>query len=356
MAPPQRPAIAFRSTRIFAVLLALLMIWPLSGPIDRARAAPSCGLSAKLVPTCGVLTGAFVEPRGKETPTSAFKRFESQVGEKQQILHYFHVGNKLFPTKWQISMASGGRTLLLNWKPEMGHTWAQVANGAVDRQIDRQAAYIKSHYQQKFFLTIHHEPEDEVVARSGSGFTAADYRRMYQHVVKRFRAKGVTNVVFVMTYMGAQKHVNQPWFKKLWPGDRYVDWIAYDPYVTPRTNGQDGGFHWLVNTHWGSDFDGMYNWIAANHPNKPLMFTEWGVAEKPGSPAYKANLFRSVPKNLDRYPKIKAMVYFDAPNARSGRVQVDTSSSSLRAYRTMLDGITPGRAPAPRLPADRTEG
>lgn len=330
-----------------AVLLALASSTSGLLGVGSVRAsAAECSLSPKLVPSCGVLTGAFVAPRAGENHQTAFARFERQVGARQQIVHAYHRGTQLFPTSWELAMVSKGRTLLLNWKPEAGRTWAQVAAGEADGYIDREAAYLKLHLHERFFLTIHHEPENEVVESTGSGYTAADYRRMYRHVVDRVRAAGVTNAVFVMNYMGTQKQMTQSWFKSLWPGASYVDWVAYDPYVTPYLNGQSGGFPWLVNAHWGTDFTGAYNWLAAHYPRKPIMFAEWGVAEKPGSPAYKANLFKSVPSLARNYPKIKAMVYFDVPRADAySDVKVDTTSASLAAYKTMLDGSIFTNAP-----------
>jgi hypothetical protein len=284
------------------------------------------------------LTGALVWPRSDESGQSAFLRFERQVGEKQQLVHYYHSGTELFPTDWEIAMANSGRTLLLSWKPEDGHTWAQVAAGKADDYIDREAEYLRNHFaDQKFFLVIHHEPEDEVQSKSGSGYTAADYRNMYRHVVDRLRSHGVDNAVFVMCYMGAQVYATKAWFDDLWPGSEYVDWIGYDPYATPSLNGQTGGFSWLMNEHWGDQFGGMYHWITKNHPNKPIMLAEWGIGEKPGDPSYKADVFRSIPSHLTDYPALKALVYFDKPQADvAGDVQVDTSPTSLTAYRSML--------------------
>lgn len=311
-------------------------------PAQQASGVSNCGLSTKLVPTCGVLTGALVSPRAGETGQSAFLRFERQVDQEQQLLHYYHQGTQLFPTPWEISMANNGRTLLLSWKPEAGHTWAQVAAGRADGYIDKEARYVRAHFpNRKFFLVIHHEPEDEVIARAGSGYTATDYRNMFRHVVTRLRARGVSNAVFVLCYMGAQTYVTRSWFNNLWPGKNYVDWIAYDSYVTPTLGGQNGGFTWLVNKHWGPRFSGMYTWLANNHPNKPLMLAEWGVGEKPGDRSYKPDLFRSVPKQLGNYPRLKALVYFDKRHApAAGNVQVDTTRSSLTAYKAMLDSRT----------------
>jgi len=307
---------------------------PTSAP---AAAAEKCTESKTLVSSCGIQTGAYVQPRGGETAESAFKRFERQIGEKQQIVHYYHQGTQLFPSPWEIALSKGGHRLMLSWKPENGHTWAQVAKGAADSYINREARYIKGHYSTKrFYLAIHHEPEDEVLPWRGSGYTATDYRQMYRHVEDRFRAEGVKNAVFVMVYMGAQTYVTRPWFKNLWPGARYVDWVAYDPYVTPKTNGQSGGVSWLLNAHWGSKFPGMYNWLTRRHPHKPIMLAEWGVAEKPGDSTYKADVFIHMASKISDYPKIKAMIYFENPQARSGQVQTDTSRASLNGYRVMI--------------------
>jgi len=320
-------------TAIAALLVPTLLLR--EAPV--ASAAPTnCTVSKTLVPSCGVLVGAYTEARVGETAATAFSRFERQVG-KQDIVHYYHDGQQLFPSQWEIDLARGDRTIMVSWKPEAGHTWAQVAEGAADNYIDDEAAYIKSHYSAPFFLAIHHEPEDEVRTASNSGYTAADFRAMYRHVVDELRAHGVSNAIFVATYMGTQSYVLQPWFNNLWPGDDYVDWIAYDPYATPTLGDQDGGFDWITNEHWGADFGGMYNWIVKHHPGFPIMLHEWGVGEKPGSPSYKADIFREIPSALSKYPALKALVYFDKANAPvAGDVQVDSSTVSLDAYRAML--------------------
>jgi hypothetical protein len=62
--------------------------------------------------------------------------------------------------------------LLLNWKVAYGTTWAKVAAGGKDARIDAWAAYVKANYgTQKFFLALHHEPENDVQTAAGSGMT-----------------------------------------------------------------------------------------------------------------------------------------------------------------------------------------
>ena len=76
------------------------------------------------------------------------------------------------------------------------------------------------------FLTIWHEPEDQV---GGAGSARpADYAAMYRYVVTELRSLGVTNAVFVMNYMGFNGWSNM--VDALYPGNDVVDWIAYDPY------------------------------------------------------------------------------------------------------------------------------
>ena len=56
---------------------------------------------------------------------------------------------------------------------------------------------------------------------------------MWHNVRARFDALGVTNVVWVMNYMGWKD-----WncvVKDLWPGNDYVDWVMWDPYPKNAT-------------------------------------------------------------------------------------------------------------------------
>jgi hypothetical protein len=314
-----------------------------AGPlkVNQPRAATSestnCRLGPKLVPTCGVLQGALSAPVGDESPAKAFLDYEQKVGVRQRVVHYYHDAPQLFPTEWEMRLAREPgvpRTLMLNWKPENGLSWAQVAAGEGDAYVDAEAAYVRQNFTEPFFLSIHHEPENEVSEVPGSGFTAQDYAAMYRHVVDRFRLAGVTNAVFVMQFMGAQVYATKPWFAQLWPGDDYVDWIAFDPYQTPSLNGQTGGFPRMMDLHWGEEWAGAYTWSVTNHPTKPIMLAEWGLAEKPGEPSWKPWLLRSIPDELSKYPQLKAMLYFNKV-LPEGDVRAWSTPASAKAFRKM---------------------
>ncbi|MGH3320969.1 MAG: hypothetical protein ACRDN9_12435 [Streptosporangiaceae bacterium] len=296
-----------------------------------------CGVSAILVPSCGALWGVAPGAFTDAPKPKALANFERKVGRRVDIVHLYHRGDDLFPTHEEIAMARHGRLLYLNWKPEFGtgRTWAEVAHGAVDGEIDRLASYIDGHYHKRFFLTIHHEPEDDVRPSAGSGYTAKDYAAMFRHVAKRLRADGVDNAVTVMNYMGAEKWGEKPWFGALYPGDRVVDWIAYDPYAGDGTT----SFAQLVNKYFGSrdDWPGFYTWATRTHPDKPLMLGEWGVFAQRDDPSHKASIFRSAMRQARHFPRIKAYVYFGSPQAPRGDTTVDSTSRALRAFRALSD-------------------
>lgn len=199
------------------------------------------------------------------------------------------------------------------------------------------------------FLAVHHEPENEVIATPGSGFEARDYRAMYRHVVDVFRDAGATKVVWVMNYMGAQKWAEESWFDDLYPGDRYVDWLAFDPYKTTALGGQDGGFNTVVNQHYGqTTWRGAYRWARTTHPSKPVMLAEWGVGERPGDAAYKAGIFDQVARKLHMWPNLRALVYFDSFDADvAGDVSITTSDQALAAFRSMVNSPVSVRLPTP---------
>lgn len=349
-----RRSAVLRGARTVVVLVALTLVAalvPASGAGAGAgtaggsrRDSSVCPLGPRLVPHCGgqVLTGAYVAPKAGESYSRAFARYETETGAPTQVVHFYYRGDRLFPNAdEQKALRQGGvrRILYAAWKPDEGYTWRQVADGAADAMIRRQAEYLRQNWRERMFLTVHHEPENEVKDYPGSGYEARDYRAMFRHVEDVFAASGVTNVVWVMNYMGFERWALTDWFDDLYAGDAYVDWLAYDPYKTAGIGGQEGGFSSLVNQFYdGSDWRGFYRWARANHPGKPVMMGEWGVGERWDNPAWKPGLFRAIAKRLDRFPRLKALIYFDNDNADvAGNVSVDTTAASLAAFRGFLD-------------------
>jgi Glycosyl hydrolase family 26 len=298
----------------------------------------ACTVDAKLVPSCNILWGAAAGGFSETPRDQALLEWEQKSGRTASVYHTYHRGDELFPTKAEIAMAGDPakpRRLFINWKVNYGGKWADVARGAQDARIDRLAAHIKANYREKFFLTMHHEPENDVVPTAGSGMTATDFAAMFRYTVQRLRAQGVDNAVFVVAFMGIEKFYNQPWWWDLYPGDDVVDWIGLDAYVAS----QPGGYHYgtltdLVNrTTDATKFPGFYNWHQRYHANKPLMLSEWGVHEYAVDPTQKAKILSTVLTELDKFPAIQAMFWFDTAKDQNGSdIRIDSSPAALAEF------------------------
>lgn len=309
-----------------------------------STAPRACTVSAKLVPTCGAWWGVTPVTGTRQDPTGPVHAFEREIGRTVDIYHGYHNGAELFPTAAEIALTrehGEHRMLVLNWKPDVGKSWRQVADGAMDGQIAREAAYLKAHFHQKFWLVIHHEPEDEVRPAPGSGYTAADYHAMFRHIVTRFRALGVRNALYTVVFMGYTGYMAKPWFKDLYPGDDVVDWIGYDPFA--KSNIPD--YAHLVNKVAAEQeqlgFPGFYDYSARYFPGKPLMLSEWAVIGVPGDPGRKAAFYRSVAQQFAHYPRIKALTYYNAQHAVNmpdgGDTSIDATPDTLKAFRALAN-------------------
>jgi beta-mannanase len=310
---------------------------PPTGPTTQPG---SCATDELLVPSCGVLWGAAAGGFTDTPRDIALKNWEALTGRTAAIYHTYHKGDEKFPTKAEIAMThdpAHPRVLLLNWKVAYGSTWARVAAGDKDARIDAWASFVKANYgSQKFFLALHHEPENDVQTAASSGMTAKDYAAMYRHVVQRLRADGVTNVVNVVALMGNEKWMAQSWWKDLYPGDDVVDWVGLDSYVSVEKGYYHyGDFSSLLDRKPTGGGLGFYDWAVRNHPSKPIMVAEWGMYHRVAYPTSKAAAFASVVPSLAAHPKVKAVVYFDTAKDDTGdrNIAVDSTPDSLGAFR-----------------------
>jgi hypothetical protein len=326
--------------------LILCLLAALSPAVSQSQAAgvsslarPKCSVTSKLVPSCGRWFGvAPLAHTGTQT-TSALSTEEAFANRAMDIVHTYHTNGQLFPTAEERKLGEQkgrNRLLLINWKPATDLSWRQVAQGAADSRIDKEAAYLKSTFRHHFFLAIWHEPENDVNTNPSSGKTATDYSAMYRHVVSRLRSDGVTWATTVMNYMGYDKWAEQSWFNQLWPGSAYVDWIGIDPYGHGPTS-QSHDFSSLINRPEKS-FPGFYTWATTVHKGKPIMLAEWGVEATASAPSGQAQFFNSMGTQLNKYPAVKALVYFDMPKPPAGEPRTylaAESSTSLDAYRKL---------------------
>jgi hypothetical protein len=298
---------------IIALALIVGCVVGFTHPITTPKSKPTslrCTLSAKLVPSCGVLWGAHKLPGTGETWATAETNLEAQVGRPFDLVSEYHdfsgAGiSGMFPDSYEQQLAASGHIIFENWTNRVFSTgvrasWAAIAAGKYDASVvEPVVRHIKA-FGKPMFLSFDSEM-DGLVGR-GSG-TAAQFVAAYRHIHNVFAQLGVTNVVWVWTVTGWSGH--DELYPSLYPGDAYVDWIGYDPY----------NFASCRNEAWRSAaavIDTFYQWLTSNgHANKPFMLQEYGTVTDPSNANAAAEWYQALPAALALHPNIKAVNEFD---------------------------------------------
>jgi hypothetical protein len=283
-----------------------------------------CGqVSDTLVPSCGAWWGMYSPANAGSgwDHGKAITDVEAQVGRKFDIVHRYHDfsnagSNGAFPDAYEQEQMRQGRLMFFAWESRdfsAGTTlkWSDVYGGRQDATIDAVAGRIRA-AKVPVFIGFDHEPEDE----PGKG-SDADFVRAWKYVYERFAKAGADNAVWVWTMMGWSGHYSR--YAGLYPGDRYVDWVAYDPYNFHVCNGS---------TVWKSPsttVDGFYRWLDENGigAGKPRMLAEFGTNFDAKDPSAKQRWFQEFPAALKAHPKIKAAIYFNSAGMTSRTATCD---------------------------------
>ena len=297
---------------------AAILVGALLLPSGRVGAAPTCGVTAELVPTCGALWGAH--------SSQGYAALESQIGRKLAIVHDYTDWTGVFPNAGEQAAAAGGRIIFEDWTAKeystgkAAATWAEIAAGDQDAQINTEAAALKA-FGKPIMVTFQAEPEQSAYTSYG---TAADYVAAWQHIANQFQTDGVTNVVWVWDVegdVGDHGSTYQTWY----PGDAYVNWIMWDPYNWFGCNKPGtAGATW---NSFASTVSPMYNWLTSHSGtpgNGDYLSKPWGLAEygtvEGASPTDKAQWMEdAVSTAQSQFPNLKALVYFDANDTTNGR-------------------------------------
>ena len=224
----RRPA-ADRSWRRRLVTVSLLVV------VGSLVSAP--GVSADSGPINGPI---LIPPKGSlfgiaaSQSSAAVTSLEATLGrplDTQRVYSNMSTAEPIAQVRWDVTQ---GITPVLSIA-SMTNTgtpipWAQIAQGAYDPTIIRQAQGLSS-LGAPVLLAFNHEPE----LSTGTG-TASDFVSAWRHFVSIFRAQGVTNVSFVVIL--TTKSYNSSSLSPYYPGDAYVDWVGADGYNTNGCLGQ----------------------------------------------------------------------------------------------------------------------
>jgi chitodextrinase len=323
-----------RKTSVGGLLVCALLVGVVGVYVILQGRAATCTVSDKLVNSCRPWYGAFAGKYSEHASDtkSQILGHESRIGRQVDIAHTYHpAGNNTLNTADKYFAARSNTILMLNWKPS--GTWKAASGGdaGVNAGIDQMAREVKSLAPKKIMFTLYHEPENDVtnepscpgLGYKGSLGTPADYRNMWANVQSRFKAAGVTNVVWVMNYMGFSQ-----WdclVKPLWPGNDRVDWVMWDPYSGSNS------------VSWQSAVSRYYNWLSQNSDashnflSKPWGLGEFGIGHGNTTVADQAHTYKfydDAKASLAQgtFPKIKAYVNFDTQGVHDTQIAYATKT------------------------------
>ena len=320
---------AVRLGHIKWMLAALLVLGTVPLSTSSAQAEPGCTVSPLLVNSCRPWLGANAGGYpGVPTPIDAqIAAHESRIGRSVDVAHTYHQPGQNSLNAADLALVNRPGTLLYtSWKPAPVWSDADGSDPAVNSTIDQMAASIRAVSPKKIFLTVYHEPQNDVsggaagcptdLAYVGTSGTPADYRAMWRNVRDRFDALGVDNVVWAVNFMSYS--VLDCMTQEMWPGNDLVDWVMWDFYGTPTVT-FDAGVSAFYNK--------LLSWNDADHDyaSKPWGLAEWNI--KSSYTQAQATRFYDDARAAvagNTYPQLKLFMVFDNANGKNTRVGYDS--------------------------------
>jgi hypothetical protein len=297
---------------------------------------PEGSISLILEPSAGCWFGA-------ETPNfnatgsslSGLISWEGFSGRTPDFSHYYsQAWNGLISASQQSQRIRPGKPKTIHYmttKIRQGMSWADIAAGQANAEIDAMAAGLRTR-QDRHFVNIWHEPEDDM---TGGEWTAASFSAMYDYVVARCESQGVARAadggktVWVVTYMGYRDWGLDGRIEDSLPSPSSYDWLAWDPYFFTRTR-------FVSTAKWVNDnqstWPGMYAAMMAIPAvaAHPFMLSEWGVNNNLGQYAgvpstdgfpesEEAERYDDIAADLEAsFPNIKAINHWHGQTTQSG--------------------------------------
>jgi len=221
-----------------------------------------------------------------------------------------------FPLRYAKTIYNLGSTPFITWEPWLNdfdreahglplkeepnkNGLQDIIHGDYDFYIDKWANDLKD-FGQMVFVRLGHEMNDPYRYPWGpQNNQPEDFIAAWQHVVDRFRAQGVQNVVWVWS-----PHPAYHKYGEYYPGDDYVDWVG--------VGALNYGTVALWSKWWTFDeiFGNYYDWLASF--NKPIIITEFGSLAVGGNRAeWYADALDSIP---EKYPLLKGMIFYNNSN------------------------------------------
>jgi len=334
-----------------------LLTFVVSGCCTATLLAPAwAGSPAPTVPEKGAMIGAFVFEADGKFPAqgeAGIQAFEKLIGRKLASVMWYVTWDDPFPAQaCEIVRRHGALphvTWELFWPSHDANNTRAVASpsetGLDDVLAGKHDAYIDQFAKDArdwggpVLVRFLHEFNGSWYVWGGVKNGGADggpekVRSVWQYVVRRVRAAGASNVLWMWCPHGPTIDVPvAPWneLSAYWPGEEYVDWLAID------------GYNWYPRDPWGhvrpyQDFDAAFKdtydeLLALTH--KPIAVGEFASGEFVLGEKNKASWIRETFQAIeDRYPWIKLVTWFQIKKELDWRV--NSTPEALAAFRQAI--------------------
>ena len=243
-------------------------------------------------PANGSYLGAWVRPERltESGRLTAMTTWEESLGRRMAIVNTYRRFDENFFNSSDRSFADRGTTLMLSWA---GGDTRLITMGRYDDLIRERARELKA-FGRPVLLRYRWEMDrPNLRAQMWSG---ADYTAAWRYVRKLFDQEGATNASWVWcpTAEGFIGNYAQDFY----PGDDVVDWTCVDVYAGSKYDTIGGLMRPFLQ-------------FCAEHPAKPVMVGEFGVARTWGS-AQRAEWLRDASATFKANPQIRAVLYFES--------------------------------------------
>ena len=240
--------------------------------------------------------------------------FDFPAGEMTKVRHYGAI-----PVLSWSSAAIPGDVNQPNFQ------LSDVIAGGYDSFIRGFARSAKS-WGHPFFLRFNLEMNGNWFSWSEgvNGNRRGQYRKAWRHVHRIFTSVGARNATWVWCPL-AESHSRMRKLRRLYPGNRYVDWTCLDGYNWGATPANPHPWR-SFNRIFKKDYRRVVRRIA---PRKPMLLGEIGSHSRRGN---KAAWIRKMFRVLPRYRKVRGLIWFDVFD-RAIDWPLETSRRATRAFK-----------------------
>jgi len=331
-----------------ATLFCLVTLAVLRVPVVSAGQTPAGG--KLLPPPQGAYFGAYMDfGETEDTVTlESIEKFEKLAGKKPAIIaSSSYWGEQTFPAENLRIIARHGAVPMVYWSPwdkpyEQSRgpdkfSLTEILAGKWDAYIDKWADGAKA-FGHPFFVSFCNEMNGDWFPWSASFYGggeagAAICRQAWRYVVDRARARGASNILWVLHLNNyASSYVPGGDMAGFYPGSNYVDWLGLSVYG--KQFREDGNWAFYKDL-----IDWPYTEISTLDPRKPIMLAEFGVGDFPKSGS-KAQWITDALTMTARYPRIKAAIYWHErwqnEDGTYSNLRINSSQAVLSAFKKYL--------------------